>query len=112
MLTMNSRVSKMMLTTHITFSVGWIGTVAAFLALSMVGLVSSDAVVRSCYVAMEIVAWCHHSILLCLSPNRTCPGTRNTLGTIQALVDFRETGTHGNRYTDIDTAHAANLLSC
>lgn len=57
MLTMNSRVSKMMLTTHITFSVGWIGTVAAFLALSMVGLVSSDAVVRSCYVAMEIVAW-------------------------------------------------------
>ena len=54
---MNSRVSKMMLTTHITFSVGWIGTVAAFLALSMVGLVSSDAVVRSCYVAMEIVAW-------------------------------------------------------
>ena len=54
---MNSRVSKMMLTTHITFSVGWIGTFAAFLALSMVGLVSSDAVVRSCYVAMEIVAW-------------------------------------------------------
>ena len=57
MITMNSRVSKMMLTTHITFSVGWIGTVAAFLALSIVGLVSSDVVVRSCYIAMEIVAW-------------------------------------------------------
>ena len=54
---MNSRVSKIMLTTHITFSVGWVGTVAAFLALSIVGLVSSDSVVRSCYIAMEIVAW-------------------------------------------------------
>ena len=57
MITMNSRVSKMMLTTHITFSVGWVGTVAAFLALSIVGVISSDAVVRSCYIAMEIVAW-------------------------------------------------------
>lgn len=57
MFTMNQKVSKAMLTTHITFSVGWIGTVAAFLALSIVGLVSSDAIVRSCYIAMEIVAW-------------------------------------------------------
>lgn len=57
MITMNSRVSKLMLTTHITFSVGWIGTVAAFLALSIVGLVSSDPIVQSCYIAMEVVAW-------------------------------------------------------
>lgn len=57
MFTMNQKVSKAMLTTHITFSVGWIGTVAAFLALSILGLVSSDAIVRSCYIAMEIVAW-------------------------------------------------------
>lgn len=57
MFTMNQKVSKAMLTTHITFSVGWIRTVAAFLALSIVGLVSSDAIVRSCYIAMEIVAW-------------------------------------------------------
>lgn len=57
MFIMNQKVSKAMLTTHITFSVGWIGTVAAFLALSIVGLVSSDAIVRSCYIAMEIVAW-------------------------------------------------------
>lgn len=54
---MSSRVSKVMLTTHITFSVGWIGTVAAFLALSIVGLVGNDQVVRSCYIAMEVVAW-------------------------------------------------------
>ena len=57
MITMNSRVSKLMLTTHITFSVGWIGTVAAFLALSIVGLIGNDEMVRACYIAMEVVAW-------------------------------------------------------
>lgn len=57
MFTMNPRIAKAVLSTHITFSIGWIGTVAAFLALSIVGLAGSDAVVRSCYIAMEIVAW-------------------------------------------------------
>jgi len=57
MTTMSSRVSKLMLTTHITFSVGWIGTVAAFLALSIVGLSGNDQVVRACYISMEVVAW-------------------------------------------------------
>ena len=31
------------LTAHITFSVGWLGAVAAFLALSVGGLISPDA---------------------------------------------------------------------
>ena len=46
-----------MLTTHITFSVGWMGTVAAFLALSIVGLIGNNQTVRACYIAMEVVAW-------------------------------------------------------
>ena len=57
MIIMSPRLSKLVLATHITFSVGWIGTVAAFLALSIVGLVGNDQVVRSCYIAMEVVAW-------------------------------------------------------
>lgn len=57
MTTMNARVSKLMLTTHITFSVGWLGTVTAFLALSIVGLVANDQTVRACYIGMEIIAW-------------------------------------------------------
>ena len=57
MITINSRVSKIMLTTHITFSVGWIGTVMAFLALSIVGLIGNDQTVRACYIAMEVIAW-------------------------------------------------------
>jgi hypothetical protein len=57
MFIMSPGVSKAMLTTHITFSVGWIGTIAAFLALSILGLVGNDQLVRSCYVAMEVIAW-------------------------------------------------------
>lgn len=57
MFTLNHNVSKAMLTTHITFSVGWIGTVAAFLALSIVGLTGNDPTVRACYIAMEVIAW-------------------------------------------------------
>jgi hypothetical protein len=57
MMTMNPKVSKLMLTTHITFSVGWIGTIAAFLALAIVGLVGNDQIIRACYISMEVVAW-------------------------------------------------------
>jgi hypothetical protein len=57
MMTMNPQVSKLTLTTHITFSVGWIGTVAAFLGLAIVGLTGNDQIVRACYIAMEVVAW-------------------------------------------------------
>lgn len=39
---MTARVRKLALTAHITFSVGWLGAVAGFLALSIAGLVSQD----------------------------------------------------------------------
>src|SRR6266851_4438743 len=46
---------KLSLTAHITFSVGWLGAVAGFLALSVAGLTSRDAeVVRGAYVAMDL----------------------------------------------------------
>ena len=57
MITMTPRLCKVMLTSHITFSVGWIGTVAAFLALAIAGLMGNEQVVRASYIAMEIVAW-------------------------------------------------------
>jgi len=48
---------KLVLTVHITFSVGWIGAVAAFLALGIAGLTSHDAqMVRTAYLAMELTA--------------------------------------------------------
>jgi hypothetical protein len=55
---MNTRISKLLLTSHITFSVGWLGAVAVFLALSITGLTSQNTqLVRSAYLAMELSAW-------------------------------------------------------
>jgi len=46
------------LTVHITSSVGWLGAVAGFLALSIAGMVSRDAeLVRGVYLAMNLVGW-------------------------------------------------------
>jgi hypothetical protein len=57
MIPMTPRISKFMLTTHISFSVGWVGTVAAFLALAIVGITGKQPMVRACYIAMEVIAW-------------------------------------------------------
>ncbi|HEY4612047.1 MAG TPA: hypothetical protein VII11_03605 [Bacteroidota bacterium] len=55
---MTPRIQKFALTAHITFSVGWLGAVAGFLALSIAGLTSRDAqTVRAAYRAMELVGW-------------------------------------------------------
>jgi len=49
---------KLALTTHITFSVGWFGAVAGFLALAIAGLTSKDSMmVRSTYLSMELIGW-------------------------------------------------------
>jgi hypothetical protein len=49
---------KAALTTHVTASVGWLGSVAAFLALAIVGLSSGETeIVRAAYVAMHLVTW-------------------------------------------------------
>jgi hypothetical protein len=54
---MTANLRKLLLTAHITFSVGWLGAVAAFLALAITGLTSRDAqMVRTAYSAMELTA--------------------------------------------------------
>jgi hypothetical protein len=55
---MRPRLSKFVLTSHITFSVGWLGAVAVFLVLAIAGLTSKDAqLARASYLAMELSAW-------------------------------------------------------
>ena len=55
---MTPRVRRLVLTSHVVVSVGWLGAVAAFLALAVAGLTSGDAAtVRGAYVAMELTAW-------------------------------------------------------
>lgn len=55
-MTLSSRVRRTALVAHVATSVGWLGAVAAFLVLSVVGLRSSNAeVVRACYLAMDLL---------------------------------------------------------
>ncbi|SNQ60356.1 hypothetical protein [Candidatus Methanoperedens nitratireducens] len=57
-MTMTPRFHRFVLTAHITFSVGWLGAVAGFLALAIAGLTSQDAqMVRAAYLAMELSGW-------------------------------------------------------
>ena len=47
-------IRKLVLTTHVIASVGWLGAVAAFLVLALVALRTPDrALVRAIYIAME-----------------------------------------------------------
>jgi hypothetical protein len=55
---MTPRLRKFVLTAHVTSSVGWLGAVAVFLALAVIGLTSQDAeTVRAVYLVMEPAAW-------------------------------------------------------
>jgi hypothetical protein len=55
---MTPRLRTFALTAHVTSSVSWLGAVAAFLALAVAGLTSQDAqMVRSAYVATELITW-------------------------------------------------------
>jgi hypothetical protein len=55
---MTPAVRKFALTAHVVSSVGWLGAVAAFLALGVVGVTSDDAdTVRGAYLVMEPAAW-------------------------------------------------------
>jgi hypothetical protein len=57
-MTMTPNIRKFALTAHITFSVGWLGAVVAYLAIAIAGLVSRDGqVVQSGYSMMELIGW-------------------------------------------------------
>jgi hypothetical protein len=49
---------KFVLTAHITFSVGWLGAVIAYLAIAIASLLSPDAqTARPGYSTMELIGW-------------------------------------------------------
>ena len=56
-MTLTPRLRKFVLTAHITFAVGWLGAVTAFLALTISGLTSQDIqMVGANYRAMALIA--------------------------------------------------------
>src|ERR671939_1166148 len=81
---MRRRLHKAALTAHVTSSVGWLGSVAAFLVLAITGVTSQDSeVVRAAYLAMGLVAW---YVIVPLSLASLLTGLVQALGTKWGLV--------------------------
>src|SRR4028118_1503540 len=82
-MTMTPHVRKLALTTHVVSSVGWLGAVAAFLALAVAGLTVDDtATVASMYLAMEVMGV---AVLVPLSLASFASGLVQSLGTSWGL---------------------------
>jgi hypothetical protein len=74
---------KIALTTHVTSSVGWLGAVGAFLALSIAGVGSQDAqLVRAAYLAMHLTTW---FVIVPLSLAALLTGIVQSVGTTWGL---------------------------
>ncbi len=81
---MTPRVRKFALTAHVTSSVGWLGAVAAVLALAIAGLTSQNAqTVRAAYLMMEVTGW-YALVPLALASLLT--GLVQSLGTTWGLL--------------------------
>jgi hypothetical protein len=82
-MTMAPRLRKLALTAHVTSSVGWLGAVVVFLALSVASLTSRDAeTVRGAYLVMELTG---RVVLVPLSLASLLTGLISSLGTIWGL---------------------------
>ena len=82
---MTRQVNRIVLTSHITFSVGWLGAVAVFLALAITALHSQDVqLVRACCLAMDITAW---FIILPFALTSLTTGIVQALGTKWGLFN-------------------------
>lgn len=76
---MTPRLSKFVLTVHITTSVGWLGAVAGFFVLSIASLTSCDTeVVRGAYLSMNLIGL---YVLVPLSFAALLTGLIQSLGT-------------------------------
>lgn len=83
-MTMPRRLRKLVLTVHVTVSVGWLGAIAAFLALALVGLTHEDPVaVRGVYLVMEPTAWL---VLVPLAVASLLTGVLQSLGSPWGLL--------------------------
>jgi hypothetical protein len=78
-MSMSPRLRKLALTAHVTSSVGWLGAVAAYLALAVAAVTSRDGQLgRTAYLSMEHVAW---SVIVPLSFATLVTGLIQSLGT-------------------------------
>jgi hypothetical protein len=78
-MTMTPRLRTFALTVHLASSVGWLGAVAAYIALDVAAATSQDTqTVRAAYLAMEVIAW---YVLVPLASASLLTGLVMSLGT-------------------------------
>jgi hypothetical protein len=83
-MTMTPALRRFALTAHVASSVGWLGAVAGFFGLAIVGLTSGDAqTVRGAYLVMEPAAW---FVLVPLAFASLLTGLVQSLGSTWGLV--------------------------
>jgi hypothetical protein len=81
---MSPRGRALALTAHVGTSVGWLGAVAAFLALAVAGVSRNEPeVVRSMYVAMNVSTW---AVIVPLAIAALVTGIVQSIGTPWGLV--------------------------
>lgn len=75
---------KLMLTLHVTTSVGWLGAVLVFLGLGIVATTSPDEQqVRAVYLVLEPAGW---AVLMPLAVASLLTGLVQSLGTVWGLL--------------------------
>jgi hypothetical protein len=83
---MTPALRKLTITAHVTFAVGWLGAVAAFLILSIAGLTSQDAeVVRGAYLSMNLIS---RFVIIPMSFCALATGLFQALGTPWGLFRY------------------------
>ena len=74
---------KILLTAHVSSSVGWFGAVAGFLALAIVGLTSGNgSLAWGAYLAMDLTTW---YVIVPLAVLSVLTGVISSLGTMWGL---------------------------
>ena len=83
---MSPPVRKFALAAHLTFSVGWIGAVVAYLALGVGAVTTKDAqTVRGAWIAMELIGW---YVIVPLAVGSLLTGLVMALGTKWGLFRY------------------------
>jgi hypothetical protein len=83
-MTMTPRLRRLALTAHVACSVGWLGAIAVFLALAVIGLAGPQPqTARGVYLVMEPAAW---SVLVPLAFASLLTGLVQSLGTSWGLA--------------------------
>ncbi len=83
---MTLRMRRVVLTAHVSSSVGWLGAVAGFLALAVAGLRSEDPqLIRAAYLAMQLTTWW---VIVPFAAASLLTGMISSLGTAWRLLRY------------------------